>query len=414
MDIPIEKPTSRRKPLLVAGAGFGLLLLFLGLGRLKPAAPTVEKASLLIDAVKEGPMVFEVRGTGTLQPIQVRWLTASAPARVERLVQLPGTTVKADDVILELSNPELQQAAQDAEWQLKSAEADLLSGRAKLETSLLDLKASLASAKANQSNARMSYEANEALQKEGLVSRQDLARSRSQHEEQTTRYEIEQRRLQISADALKAQLAPFEARVEQARALYRLKKGQVDALKVRAGLDGVLQQLPVQVGQQLQAGATLAKVAQPTHLKAELKVSEVQAKDLVLGQSVSIDTRNGLVPGKVIRIDPAVQNGTVTVDASLEGPLPKGARPDLSVEGIVEIDRAARALFVGRPVQVQSQSQASLFKVSADGSEATRVKVRFGRGSVSHIEVLEGLQPGDRIILSDASAWDGADRIQLK
>lgn len=414
MDIPLEKPKTRRKPLLLAGVGLGVLLLFVGLGRLKPAAPTVEKATLLLDGVKEGPMVFEVRGTGTLQPLQVRWLTAAAPARVERLVQLPGTAVKAGDVILELGNPELQQAAQDASWQLKSAEAELLSARARLEASLLDLKAGLASAKANESNARMGFETNEALAKAGLVSRQDLARARSQHEEQSTRFEIEQRRLQISTDALKSQLAPFQARVEQARALWRLKQGQVEGLRVRAGLDGVLQQLPVQVGQQLQAGATLAKVADPIRLKAELKVSEVQAKDLVLGQSVALDTRNGVVQGQVIRIDPAVQNGTVTVDVSLPGVLPKGARPDLSVEGVVEIDRTARALFVGRPVQAQSQSQATVFRLSADGSEATRVKVRYGRGSVSHIEVLEGLRPGDRIILSDTSAWDGVDRIQLK
>ncbi|HJV89596.1 MAG TPA: HlyD family efflux transporter periplasmic adaptor subunit [Holophagaceae bacterium] len=414
MDIPLERPKTRRKPLLLGGAALGLVLLLVGVSRLKPAAPLADRQALLLDAVKQGPMVFQVRGTGTLVPLNVRWLTAATPGRVEQIRILPGTAVKAGDVILELSNPEVQQGAQDSEWALKSAEADLLGAKARLETSLLDVRASLASAKASSSNARMTLDANEKLASAGLVSGQDLARSRAQSEEQSTRFEIEQRRLQISADSLKAQLATYQAKVEQARALYALRRGLLEGLKVRAGMDGVLQQLPVQVGQQLSPGTTLAKVAQPTLLKAELKISETQAKDLALNLPVSVDTRNGLVAGHVLRIDPAVQNGTVTVDVALDGALPKGARPDLSVEGVIEIDKAASALSVGRPVQAQPHSQATLFKLSPDGSEATRVKVRLGRGSVNAIEVLEGLQPGDKVILSDTSAWDGADRIRIQ
>ncbi|HJU82866.1 MAG TPA: efflux RND transporter periplasmic adaptor subunit [Holophagaceae bacterium] len=413
MDVPRQAPPKRRRWLIGLAAGGGLLLLLGALARLKPAAPVAERGSLLIDTVKRGPMVFEVRGTGTLQPLNVRWITASAESRVERIVVWPGSPVKADTVIAELSAPELQQAAQDALWQLRAAEAEYTSAKARLETQLLDIRASLATAKAGQGNARLNLEANERLAKEGLVASQDLARARASAEEQSTRLEIEGSRLKLGEESLKAQLATSQAKVEQARAFYALKLGQVEGLKVKAGLDGVLQQLPLQVGQRIAVGATLAKVAQPEPLKAELKISESQAKDLLIGQKVSIDTRNGLVEGRVLRIDPAVQNGTVTVDASLDGALPKGVRPDLSVEGVVELDRTSSSVFVGRPVQAQSGGAGTVFRILPDG-EAVRVQVRFGRGSVSTIEVLEGLQPGDQIILSDTSAFDGVDRIRLK
>lgn len=413
MDVPRQAPPKRRRWVLAAAAGLGLILLMVALARLKPAAPEADRQSLLIDTVKRGPMVFQVRGTGTLIPLNVRWIAANADSRVEKILVWPGTTVKADTIILELSNPEAQQAAQDALWQMRAAEADYTSAKAKLESQLLDLKASVASAKAAYTNAKMTLEANERLSKAGLVASQDLARAQAAAEELTTRYEIERQRMQIDQDSLKAQLASQEARVQQARALYTLKQGLVDGLRVRAGLDGVLQQLPVQVGQRIAPGGTLAKVAQPTPLKAELKISETQAKDILLGQKASVDTRNGLVEGKVIRIDPSVQNGTVTVDVSLDGPLPKGARPDLSVEGIIELDHADNAIFVGRPVQAQSNSEGTLFKLTSSG-EAIRTKVRYGRGSVSTIEVLDGLKPGDQVVLSDASQWDGSDRIRIK
>ncbi|WP_243384493.1 efflux RND transporter periplasmic adaptor subunit [Geothrix alkalitolerans] len=413
MDLPRNIAPRRRHLRLMIGIG-AVMLLVAGLALLKPPVPTVEHQNLLVDAVKRGPLLIQIRGSGSLVPVHVRWLTTAAPGRVERLVALPGAVVKAEDLILELSNPELQQSALDAAWQLKAAEADLQAAKARLQGQLLDVRASLASAKANRSNAGMGLQASEALAKAGLISHHDLLKARTLNEELDTRLAIEEGRLQSGSDSMKAQLASFQARVEQARALYTLKRTQVDGLKIRAGLDGVLQQLPVQVGQQLEPGAILAKVAQPTQLKAELKIGETQAKDLSLGLTVHIDTRNGVVSGRIARIDPSVQGGTVTVDVSLDDPLPKGARPDLSVEGVVEVDRIADALHVGRPVQAQAQGQASLFRLSADGTEATRVKVAFGRGSVSTLEVLEGLRVGDRVILSDASAWDGFDRIRIK
>ncbi|NTV75650.1 MAG: HlyD family efflux transporter periplasmic adaptor subunit, partial [Holophaga sp.] len=311
-------------------------------------------------------------------------------------------------------NPELQQAALDAQWQYKAAEGELITAKARVQEALLEKRTSLATVKASYASARMDLDANERLEKEGLVARQVLLQARGKAEELTTRFQIEQDRLKIGEASLGAQLAANSAKVEQARALWLLKASQVEALKVRAGLKGVLQLLPVQVGQRLAPGSTLAKVAEPSRLKAELRISETQAKDLVIGQAVSVDTRNGLVQGRVARIDPAVVNGTVLVDASLEGALPKGARPDLSVEGIVELDRAADGLFVGRPVQAQAHGTLGLYRLSPDGSEAQRVQVRLGRGSVSTIEVLDGLKPGDQVILSDTSAWDASDRIRIK
>lgn len=414
MDFAITTPPSRKKYYAWGGAGLGILALTIGLGRLKPAVPSVERQSVLVDVVKRGPMVFQVRGTGTLQPVDVRWITTGFDSRVEKILVYPGTPVKADTVILELSNPELQQAALDAQWQYKAAEGELVSAKARVQEALLDKRASLATVKASHASARMDLEANERLATEGLVARQVLMQARGRAEELTTRYQIEQDRLRIGEGSLTAQLAANSAKVEQAKALWLLKASQVEALKVRAGLKGVLQLLQVQVGQRLAPGSTLAKVAEPTRLKAELRISETQAKDLVIGQLVSVDTRNGVVQGRVARIDPAVVNGTVLVDAGLEGALPKGARPDLSVEGIIELDRAADGVFLGRPVQAQAYGTMGLYRLSPDGSEAQRVQVRLGRGSVSTIEVLEGLKPGDQVILSDTSAWDTSDRIRIK
>lgn len=414
MDVPRQVKPSRRKYLAIGGGVLALVVLTLALARLKPAVPVVERQNILVDTVKRGPMVFQVRGTGTLVPVNVRWITNSFDSRVEKILVFPGTLVQADTVILELSNPELQQAAQDAQWQFKAAEAEFISAKARFQEAILDKRGSLATVKASNTTARMDLEAQEVLGREGLIPRQTVLQTRGRAEELATRYEIEQERLKIGTESLKAQLAAQQAKVEQSRALWALKQSQVAALRVRAGLAGVLQQLPVQVGQRLSPGSTLAKVAEPSLLKAELKISETQAKDILLGQPVAIDTRNGVVQGKVIRIDPAVQNGTVTVDASLEGALPKGARPDLSVEGIIELDRANDGVFVGRPVQAQAYGTLALYKLSPDGGEATRVKVRLGRGSVSSIEVLEGLNPGDQVILSDTSGWDSSDRVRVK
>jgi len=414
MDVPRQTQPSRKKYYAFAGGALALVLLTVGLARMKPAVPVVERQNILVDTVHRGPMVFQVRGTGTLVPVNVRWLTTNADSRVEKILVFPGAAVKAGTVIMELSNPELQQAALDAQWQFKAAEGEFISANAKFQEALLDKRSSLATVKASNNTARMDLEAQEVLGKEGLIPRQTVMQTRGRAEELATRYAIEQERLKLGTESLKAQLAAQQAKVEQARALWNLKQSQVAALTVRAGLDGVLQQLPVQVGQRLSPGSTLAKVAEPSLLKAELKISETQAKDIVIGQPVAVDTRNGVVQGKVIRIDPAVVNGTVTVDASLEGALPKGARPDLSVEGIIELDRAKDGLFVGRPVQAQAYGTLGLYRLSADGGEATRVKVRLGRGSVSAIEILEGIKPGDQVILSDTSTWDTSDRVRLK
>ena len=414
MDVPRSAKPVRPKRLAL-GIGLGLLvLLTVVLIRLKPAVPTIERQNLLVDTVRRGPMVFQVRGTGTLVPLEVRWLTTNADSRVEKILVYPGTTVQAETVIMQLSNPELQQAAQDAQWQYKAAEAEFISASAGFQMALLDKRAALATVKAGNASARMDLEAQEVLGKAGLVPRVVVMQTRTRAEELGTRYEIEQERLKIATESMKAQLAAQRAKVEQAKALWTLKQAQVAALQVRAGLNGVLQLVPVQVGQRLSPGTTLAKVAEPTHLKAELKISETQAKDILIGQPVAVDTRNGVVQGRVIRIDPAVTNGTVTVDASLEGPLPKGARPDLTIEGIIELDRVKDGLFVGRPVQAQAYGTLGLYKLSQDAQEAVRVKVKLGRGSVSAIEILEGLNPGDQVILSDSSAWDTSDRVRIK
>ena len=406
MDVIREPKPRRNRILLVVITGLGLLGATLALSRLKPAAPEVERQSLLIDGVKRGAMVFQVRGTGILVPVDVRMITAQVPCKVERILLFPGTPVQEDSVIAELSSPELRQATEDALWQMRRAEADY-------EVDRLNQVSTLNSARANAEEAKATLLASQRLQKEGLQSDLDVLRAKVKAEEVVGRMSAEEARMQLYGGKT-GQLAPARARLEQAKALYALKRQQMTSLKVRAGMAGILQQVPLQVGQQLAPGANLAKVAKPMPLKAELKVSETQAKDVLVGQPVDIDTRNGVVRGKVIRIDPAVVNGTVTVDASLEGELPKGVRPDLSVEGIIELDRATSALFAGRPVQAQPFGSISVFKLSPDGKEAMRVKVKLGRASVATIEVLEGLREGDQIILSDISQFDAVDRIKLK
>ena len=406
MDIAIAPRPKRARWIIGGAVGLCVLGSTLALARLKPAAPQAERSSLLIDIVKRGAMVFQVRGTGILVPVDVRMITAQVPCKVERILLFPGTSVTENSIIAELSSPELQQSAEDALWQMRRAEADY-------EVDHLNQKATLNAARANTQEAKAVLLATERLRKEGLQSDLDVLRARVKAEEVTGRLASEEARMGLF-DNKGGQLGPARARLEQAKALYALKRDQMASLKVRAGMAGILQQVPLQVGQQLAPGANLAKVAKPMPLKAELKVSETQAKDILIGQPVDIDTRNGIVKGRVIRIDPAVLNGTVAVDASMEGELPKGVRPDLSVEGIVELDRATSALFTGRPVQAQSFGSLSVFKLSLDGTEAIRIKVKLGRASVSTVEIIEGLKEGDQIILSDTSQYDSVDRIRLK
>jgi HlyD family secretion protein len=354
-----------------------------------------------------------VRGLGTLVPEEIRWIPALTQGRVEKVNVKPGAEVTADTVLIELSNPEAERDAIDAAAQLRAAEADLAALRVRLESLSLDQRATAATVKADYVSAKYQAEVNEDLAKKGLLGDLQARLSKVRAEELATRNEIEEKRLAISEASTRAQIAAGQARVDQLKATLDLRRSQIESLKVRSGLSGVVQAVQVQVGQQVSPGANLARVADPTKLKAELRISETQAKDIALGQSVQIDTRNGIIPGLVIRIDPAAQNGTVTVDASLEGELPKGARPDMNVDGTVELERLDNVLFVGRPVHGQENATVGLFKVDPDGKGASRVQVRLGRSSVSRIEIIEGLREGERVILSDTSAWDNADKIRL-
>lgn len=416
MDIarPSQAGHRRRMQILAAAGGLAALAaITFAIARLKPAAPAVERSTVWIDTVRRGPMLRQVRGLGTLVPEEVRWIPALTEGRVERILIRPGTPVAADSVILELSNPQLDLDALDAGWQLKAAEAETINLKVRLESQRLDQVAAAATVEANQKQARLQADADTALAAQGLVSDLNLKISLSRAEELTTRLAIEQKRLEIGNESIAAQLKVQEARLEQLRALAALKRRQVEALKVRAGIAGVLQQLPVEVGQQIAPGATLAKVTVPGRLKAELRIAETQAKDILLDQQASIDTHNGVARGRVARIDPAVQNGTVKVDVALEGDLPKGARPDLSVDGTIELERLADVLQVGRPAFGQEQGTVGLFRLRPGTSEAVRVQVKLGRSSVNVIEIVEGLAEGDQVILSDTSAWDASDRIRL-
>lgn len=385
----------------------------IGLSRLKPAAPTVERATVWVDTVTRGQMLREVRGLGTLVPEDIRWIPSVTEGRVERILVRPGASVTNDSVLLELSNPKLEQELMDAELQLKAGQAEAISLRVKLESERLDQQSVTYTLNSNYTQAKLRADSDEQLAKDGLISELNQKLSQATAEELAARKGIEQKRLEIKSESMKAQLDAQQARIEQLQALCQLKKNQVGALQVRAGTIGVVQQIPVEVGQQVAPGANLARVANPGHLKAQLKITETQAKDIQVGQVTSIDTRNGMVSGRVTRIDPAVQNGTVTVDVALEGELPKGARPDLSVDGTIELERLENVIYVGRPVQGQSQVTLGIFKLEADGKTAVRVSVKFGRSSVNSIEVLEGLKPGDKVILSDMSAWDNYNRIVL-
>ncbi len=391
-----------------------------GVMRLKPAAPTVERATVWVDSVKRGPMVRQVRGLGTLIPEEILWIPALTDGRVEQIMVRAGAQVKPDTVILKLNNPELQLALSEAEWQVKAAEANLTDLRVKLEQTRLDQKSNAAKVQSEYVKAKLEADLEQKLGSNGLTSELKMKLTRATADELGNRYEIEKKRVEISGESMEAQMAAQQVQVEKLRAAWQLKKDQVAQLYVRAGTTGVLQQLgatpqtPIEVGQRVTAGTILAKVAQPWKLKAELKIAETQAKDIVLGQIASIDTRNGVVPGKVSRIDPAVQNGTVTVDVRLEGELPQGARPDLSVDGTIELERLNDVLYVGRPVIGQPNSMVGLFKLDPQTKEANRVTVRLGRSSVNTIEVLDGLKVGDQVILSDMSAWDAHNRIELR
>ena len=417
MDIPRQKKgrgARRLRYAVIAVLGVAAVAaITVALARMKPAAPTADRSTLLVDTVKRGQMLRQVRGVGTLIPQQVRWIPAPAEGRVENVLVQPGVVVTPGTVILELTNPQLAQEAQDAEFQVKAIEADMENLRVRLESERMTQQAATAGVQSDYNQARLQLDTDEQLAKEGLVPELNLKLSRVRVQELGNRLSIEQKRLGINATAVRAQLAAQQARVEQLRALARLRRSQVSSLRVLAGTAGVLQEVSVQVGQQVQPGANLARVADPTSLKAELRIAETQAKDITTGQPVQVDTRNGVVPGRVVRIDPSSREGTVGVDVAFDGPLPQGARPDLSVDGTIELERLADVLHVGRPAFGQGQETVGMFRLEADGQTAVRVPVRLGRSSVNSIEILEGLREGDQVILSDSSQWDGYDRIRL-
>ena len=403
----------RKRRLIIIGASvLGFLVIAIAVSRLKPAAVSVDRASVWIDTVKRGPMLRQVRGLGTLVPEDIRWIAASKEGRVEKIIIRPGAQVKPDSVILELSSPDLEQAARDAELKEKAAEAELTTLRATLQRELLNQESTTAQVHSEYQQAKMEAETNDNLRKNGLIAELEYKTSIIKRDELANRDGIEQKRLEFARDSIDPQLASKQAAVDQLKASAELAAREVENLHVKAGMTGVLQQLPVEVGQRVIAGTNLARVADPTKLKAQVKIAETQAKDIQINQPASIDTRNGVVEGHVIRVDPAVEQGTVTVDVALDGPLPKGARPDLSVDGTVELERLNNVLYVGRPAFAQDGATVGVFRLTKNG-EAVRTPVHFGRSSVNTIEILSGLNEGDQVILSDTSAYDSHDRIQL-
>jgi len=385
-----------------------------GLSKLRPAAPSVDRATIWPDEVKRGPMLREVRGLGILVPEDIRWVAAQTDAHVDKWVLRPPAIVKPNSIIMELSDPTVQKDVLDAEYQVKGAEADYQNLKVQVNSDLMSQKATEASVRSEYEQAKIQHDVKDKLVKEGLESALNERLTRVQEEQLAIRAKLEAERTKIATDSGTAKLAAQQAKVEQMRALYQLKRTQADALHVRAGIDGVLQLLPVDVGQHVTPGMNLARVADPKKLRAEIKIAETQAKDVVPGQKAQIDTRNGVVNGHVSRVDPSVINGTVTVDVTIDDPLPPGARPDLSVDGTITLENLKDVLFVGRPVHGQADSTIGIFKIIDDGSEAVRVNVKLGRSSVNTIEIVQGLKVGDKVILSDMSAWDNFDRIRLK
>ena len=383
-----------------------------GLSRMKAAAPSVDRATVWIDTVKRGEMLREVRGLGTLVPENVRWIPATTDGIIEEIKAQAGDTAAVDTVILVLSNPDVLQRATDSELQLKGAEADLANVRATLRNQILNQQSQQAIVESQYNQAQLDLDANRQLAQTGLIAEVLLKKSELLARELGVRNEMEKKKIEANTESAEAQLSAQQARVDQFRAVYRLRRKQVEELKVRAGAAGIVQQVPVEVGQRVAPGTILAKVAEPGRLKAELQIPETQAKDVTIGQVASIDTRNGIIPGQVSRIDPAAVNGAVKVDVHLNGEYPKGARPDLSVDGTIQLERLINVLYIGGPAYGQSDSVVGMFKVMPNG-EAVRIQVKLGRSSVNTIEILDGLREGEQAVLSDMSAWDAYDRVKL-
>jgi HlyD family secretion protein len=400
--------------LIVAGIVVAIALGTFGLSRMRNAAPTVERSAVVIETVRRGPMTREIRGSGVLTPEEVRWIAIPTDGRVERVLVQAGSTVTPETVIVELSNDQQQQTARDSEWQLRAAEADHETMRAQLDNERLDHEAAVAHARADSKQAQLRASADAELERQGLAAHITSQLSKTSADELARRVDIEEERLRVSQHAQGSRLAAARAQIEQRRAMYELQRTRVDALRVRAGIDGVLQQVDVQTGQRLVAGTTIARVARQDRLKAQVRIAESQAKDITVGLRATIDTRNGIVPAHVTRIDPAVREGTVTVDLQIDGALPAGARPDLSVDAIIELDRIPDAVYVARPAAAQENTPGTIFKVTGNGDHAERVKVLFGRASATTIEIRSGLKAGDQVVVSDSTAWDRSDQIRIQ
>ncbi|MGI9067464.1 MAG: HlyD family secretion protein [Pyrinomonadaceae bacterium] len=413
--LPKSKLKKRARTVVFIVLGLAAIVgITFGLTRLKPAAPTLDRSTAVIDTVKRGQMVREVRGIGTLVPQLVRWVPAPADGRVEKIPVQAGVVVGYDTVIAELSNPKMEQEAMDAEFQVKAAEADAESLRTRLESESMTQQSTIAGINAEYSQAKLQLDTDEVLGKQGLVPDILLKISRMHVSDLANRLKVEQQRLAVGARSVKAQINAQQSRIQQFRALSRLKRDQATGLKVLAGTSGVLQEVSVQVGQQVTPGFNIARVADPASLKAELKIAETQIKDVKLGQAVAVDTRNGVIQGEVLRIDPAAREGTFIVDVALTGPLPASARPDLSVDGTIELERLTNVLYVGRPAFGQGQQTVGLFRLDPDGQGAVRTQVTLGRSSVSTIEIVNGLREGDQVILSDTSTLDSYNRIRVR
>jgi len=410
----VAEKKRRNRWLIGSAVVVAVILLTFAVANLEPAAPGVERDTVWIGSVERGTLLRQVRGHGTLVPEELRWVQAQTTGRVDKVFVDPGQRVKADDVILELINPEVERAAVDAENALRREEAELKSLRMTLISIELDQKARVAEVDADSIRATLQAEANRELSDKGLISEIQLRSSEAVADAMATRREIEGQRLNMTSQANQALLEAKRAELDQQRALHRLRAEQLEALAVRAGIDGVVQVVPVEIGQQVMAGTMLARVAEPTRLEAELRVPATRARDVLPGQKVAVDTRNGIVAGTVTRVDPSVLDGTVMVEVRLDGEIPNGARPDMAVDGTIEIERLANVLYVGRPVQSQENATMGLYRLEADGNHAVRVQVEMGRASVETIEIIGGLGEGDDVILSDTSRWDEHEKIRLR
>ena len=414
MDIPRPAANRNRRRLLIAGGAVAFITIAtVGLASLKPAAPTVERGSAWIDTVRRGPLVINVRGPGTLVPEQIRYVTAVTAGRVERRMVQPGQQVTPETVLLILSNPDVQLEALESERQLSQVQSEAVNQRVGLVTQRLNQEAVVATVEAQEREARRNATAAESLAAKEMISAFEAATARDKAAELAASLKVEQQRLALYGSVIDSQLTMQRAQVSRLQAVNQFQRDRVRSMEVKAGASGVVQELPLEIGQWAQSGATLARVVEPGRLKAVLRIPETQAKDVTVGLRAQIDTRNGVVPGRVVRIDPASVGGTVTVDVALEGALPRGARPDLSVDGMIEIDRIDNALFVSRPAYGEAGGNVGLFRLTPDGSHAERVPVSLGRSSVNEVEIKGGLVEGDRVIISDMSRHEGAERVKL-